>query len=198
MKFNVDAIANLQVLKGDAMDGFRQIIGFIENDQDLNDVRWAAYMLATVKWECANKWRPVEEFGHGKGKPYGLPVTVTDTNGEKYANIYYGRGYVQLTWHQNYVNLGQKIGLGNQLEIHPEKTLDPQTAYRIMSFGMRHGSFTGVGLPRYIHDDVCDYYNARYIINRLDQADKIAMFAQIFEEQLGTNIISETSEGSKK
>ena len=34
------------------------------NDPKLDDPRWAAYMLATVKLECANRWKPVTEFGN--------------------------------------------------------------------------------------------------------------------------------------
>ena len=39
--------------------------------------------------ECANTYRPIEEIGKGKGRPYGTPTS----NGK----TYYGRGFVQLT-----------------------------------------------------------------------------------------------------
>ena len=34
-------------------------------------LRQAAYMLATAKHETANTFAPIEEYGKGKGLPYG-------------------------------------------------------------------------------------------------------------------------------
>ncbi len=36
-------------------------------DSDLNNIFWAAYMLATTKHECANTWQPIGEYGKGSG-----------------------------------------------------------------------------------------------------------------------------------
>jgi len=47
------------------------------------------------------------------------------------------------------------------------ESLSPKIAYAIMSYGMRHGSFTGKKPSNYILDKVCDYKNARRIINGL-------------------------------
>lgn len=76
-------------------------INFIANDQGITDIRWAAYMLATVQWETTNlvkeevkdkkgrtkivkRWvhtmAPVEEVGHGKGRKYYEPVKVKPLN----------------------------------------------------------------------------------------------------------------------
>ncbi len=35
--------------------------------------------------------QPIEEYGRGKGRKYGAPAGP-------YGKIYFGRGYVQLTW----------------------------------------------------------------------------------------------------
>ena len=40
------------------VDGLESILNSIEQDPDITDVRWAAYMLATVKHECADRWQP--------------------------------------------------------------------------------------------------------------------------------------------
>src|SRR5919202_2030954 len=144
-------------------DGLSSLITAINGDLDVTDLRWAAYMLATVKHECANTWEPIEEYGKGAGRPYGKPVEVKDAAGNKYTNTYYGRGYVQLTWKDNYAKLGQELGMGDELLIHPEKALQRDTAYAIMSYGMRKGSFTGKALGDYIKDVTCDYMNARRI-----------------------------------
>jgi hypothetical protein len=190
--FDVNAICSQykqqnKTLKAASVAGLQSILECIAEDPDVTDIRWAAYMLATVKRECANQWLPLEEFGKGKGRPYGVAVKVTDADGTTFTNTYYGRGYVQLTWKANYANMGSKLGLGNLLVLHPEHALEPGTAYKIMSFGMRHGSFTGKKLADYIHDNVSDYVNSRRIINGLDHAQDIAGYARSFEALLRKN-----------
>ncbi|MGH9452827.1 MAG: hypothetical protein ACRD2O_02530 [Terriglobia bacterium] len=175
-------------LNSSTSNGLRSLLGFMAQSPDLADPRWAAYMLATVKHECANQWQPIEESGKGAGQPYGQPVTVTAPDGTTYVNTYHGRGYVQLTWQSNYHSLGQALGLGDSLLLQPKLALEPQTAYAIMSFGMRNGTFTGKGLNNYINGPRCDYFNARRIINGLDQAALIRGYAESFETLLNASI----------
>ena len=144
--------------------GLISLVDKITQDPDVSDIRWASYMLATVKHECANRWQPIGEFGHGQGRPYGVPIKIVDSHGSHHTNIYYGRGYVQLTWEQNYKKMSAAIGLADSLWADPDEALDPDTAYKIMSFGMRHGSFTGKKLADFISGDRCDYIDARTII----------------------------------
>jgi peptidoglycan hydrolase-like protein with peptidoglycan-binding domain len=175
-------------MKQSQIDGLELLLGCIELDPNVTDIRWAAYMLATVKWECGDSWQPIEEDGKGAGHPYGTAVQVRDTDGAVYNNTYYGRGYVQLTWKANYEKLSQALNLGNQLVIHPEKALDPGIAYSVMSYGMRNGSFTGKKLSDFIYADQCDYKNARKIINGLDQWAIIKGFAEKFEAMLQASL----------
>lgn len=183
--FNIDAVcANFaQHLKDTTAPGFRALLTMLQVDDEITDPRWAAYMLATARWECAQKWEPIEEFGKGRGHKYGEPVSV-QVNGQTYSNVYYGRGYVQLTWEGNYATMSHALGLGDLLVTNPEHLLERPIAYKVMSFGMRHGSFTGASLRRFISDSNCDYVNARKIINGLDQADIIAGYAREFEQLL--------------
>jgi hypothetical protein len=102
----------------------------------------------------------------------------------KFVGIPQGRGYVQLTWDFNYKSVGESIGLGDQLYFHPERALDPVIAYKIMSHGMRNGTFTGKRLSDYISDTSADYYNARRIINGLDKAELIRGYAKSLEQLL--------------
>jgi hypothetical protein len=169
-------------------NGFSDLLHALAGDADLTDLRWAAYMLATVKHECAETWRPIEESGKGAGHKYGIPETVMDGNGNPHQNTYYGRGYVQLTWKNNYQDIGHAIGLGNRLMIQPELALEPATAYRIMSYGMRNGSFTGKRLETYINENGADYGKARRIINGTDQAERIAGYARQLQTLLVANI----------
>ena len=132
-------------------------------------------MLATIGRECDGKWQPISEYGKGQGHSYGQPDPET-------GQTYYGRGYVQLTWKSNYQAMGKILGI--DLVNQPDMALDPATAYHIMSHGMQNGSFTGVGLKKYIHDDTCDYVNARRIINGTDHAQEIADAAIWFQQIL--------------
>lgn len=147
----------------------------------LSDDRWLAYMLATAFHETAHTMQPIREYGLGKGRKYGQklklsgkPYTVPD-------NIYYGRGYVQLTWFENYANMGKLLNL--PLLENPDLALDPSVAAKIMFTGMTRGLFTGRGLGRYFNENT-DWVNARKIINGLDRAELIAGYAKVFHSGL--------------
>jgi putative chitinase len=163
------------VLKPSQIQGIATLLESLEGDTCITDPRHAAYMLATVKHECAGTWQPIEEYGKGKGYKYGIPSPKT-------GKAYYGRGYVQLTWAENYIAMSKPLGVN--LYQKPELALDPKVAYQIMSYGMRKGSFTGKKLAHYIEGEKCDYINARRIINGTDCAEKIAGYAEIIEEML--------------
>jgi len=164
--------------------GLTGLLRALAADPAISDLRWGAYMLATVKHECAGAWQPIEEYGKGSGRAYGHAVSVRGETGRPVRNAYYGRGYVQLTWRENYLAMGMRLGIGRTLEIHPELALDPDIAYRIMSGGMRNGVFTGRALDRFINAKGADYLNARRTVNGLDQAAVIEGYANRFESIL--------------
>lgn len=170
--------------------GLQELLGFIEADPAVTDLRWAAYMLATVKHECADKWTPVEERGPrqyfdqyepntAKGKSLGNKVM-----GDGYRTR--GRGYVQITGVSNYDKMGKRIGV--DLTSHPELALVPEVAYKIMSNGMRDGIFTGRSLEDCICGKTCDYLKARRIINGQDRAILIQGYAQQLEGVLKSSL----------
>lgn len=182
-------------LSQDTVNGLELLGRNMEDDPDLKDLRWAAYMLATVKHECANRWKPITEFGnkayfekYDPGTKIGKDLGNT-LPGDGYR--YRGRGYVQITGRNNYRRLSAELGLGPEenLEQDPDQTLRPMIAYRIMSHGMRKGSFTGKKLADYIQADACNYVDARRIINRLDKADLIAGYATTIEAILRGAIV---------
>jgi hypothetical protein len=143
-------------------------------------VRHMAYMLATVKHECGDRWQPIEEWGRGKGRPYGKVSSDT-------GKAYYGRGYVQLTWRRNYASAQEKLkahGIHVDLVREPERALEREVATAILIHGMSEGWFTGRRLTDYIMGERCDYVQARKIINALDKADLIASHARKFERFL--------------
>ena len=147
------------------VDGCSSILDAWESRPDFTDLRWLAYMLATAKWETAHTMQPIEEYGHGAGKPYGQPDPVT-------GQTYYGRGYVQLTWKANYQKMGDLLGI--DLVNDPALALDPDVASEVLFKGMEGGLFTGVGLPRYFNTTTDDPVDARRIINGTDHANDIA------------------------
>lgn len=147
------------------VDGQEAILGEWEYQSAMTDLRWLAYMLATTKHETASTMWPIEEYGKGSGKEYGQPDPQT---GQRY----YGRGFVQLTWKNNYAAATGKLGLtgGDDLVRYPDRALDPQIASDIMFKGMAEGWFRSDSkgrqtLERYFNASVDDSYTAREIIN---------------------------------
>lgn len=132
-----------------------------------DDLRWRAYVLATAYHETAATMQPIAEFGKGKGHAYGKPDPET-------GQTYYGRGYVQLTWRENYQKMQDRLGL--PLVTDPDLALKEGPAARIICEGMEHGLFTGVGLPRYFSASANEPVNARKIVNGSDRASLIASY----------------------
>ena len=142
------------------------------------DDRMLAYILATTWHETAFTMQPIEEYGKGKGKSYGQPAGP-------YNQCYYGRGYVQLTWYDNYKRQDDKLGLLNALEKDPDLALDPVVAKEIIIKGMLDGDFTGKKLGDFFTATRTDWYEARTIVNAHDQATTIAKYAELFHNAIG-------------
>jgi hypothetical protein len=176
--------------------GLETLLGNLELDQDIADLRWAAYMLATVKLECADTFLPITERGarsyfdkYEPGTSIGQSLGNTQA-GDGY--LFRGRGYVQITGRTNYQNMSRRLALSgdDDLVAHPDVALRADVAYRIMSYGMRRGTFTGKKLADYINDAGCNYQQARRIINGLNRADDIAGYAASFEASLKSSSVT--------
>lgn len=138
--------------------------------RELQDTRWLAYILATAYHETAFTMEPIDEYGQGRGREYGVPDLET-------GQVYYGRGFVQVTWKANYLRFSELLGL--DLLSQPELALDQGVATSILFEGMINGLFTGKALRHYFREE-SDWYNARRIVNRLDRAEQIARYARAF------------------
>jgi len=173
-------------LKQEQVAALEQWLSFIENDATVTDVRHAAYMTATCGHETAFTFEPITERGsrayfdkYNAGTRIGHRLGNTQP-GDGY--LFRGRGYVQITGRSNYSKFSSLVD--RDLLAHPDSALDPQTAYRIATIGMRRGRFTGKKLVDYIDGSRCNYFNARRIINGTDQAGRIADYAEALERIL--------------
>jgi putative chitinase len=146
---------------------------------------FTAYALATACHETAYTMQPVRE---------GLRASENwrRTNLKRYYP-YYGRGYVQLTWEDNYKKADRELSLNGQLTSNLDLALDPDIAARIMVRGMQEGWFAGDQkgkhtlarhLPAEGAASVAQLTSARRIINGTDKNDKIAAEAIKFQKAL--------------
>ena len=174
---------------GDVLAGLGKFLEFMRTDANLTDVRQVAYMMATVYKETFYTWQPIDEKGKGAGRKYGL-VRIGRCGGKEYKNIYYGRGYVQITWEDNYQLADKELNLNCSLVANPDRAKEPEIAYQIVSQGMKDGWFDpsskNYKLSDFINGNQCDYFNARKIVNINDTKTygEIETYAKIFEAMI--------------
>jgi len=147
------------------VDGMNAILDAWEHEPRSDDLRWLAYALATTMHETASTMLPIEETCKGAGSEYGEIDPETDQG-------YWGRGFCQLTWRENYARADRELGLFDELscEWHAENALVPELASEILLQGMTEGWFRGDEdgrhtLARYFDEDTDDPVGAREIVN---------------------------------
>lgn len=168
------------------VDGFEAIVNAWDKSGYI-DTRWLAYMLATTWHETAKTMAPIEEYGKGKTRPYGKKLKHSGITYSLPNKIYYGRGFVQLTWYENYQLMGRLLKI--DLLANPELTLQLDVATKILFEGMTKGSsslgdFTGKCLEMYFNETKEDALGARRIINGTDKAELIAKHYKLFKNAL--------------
>lgn len=148
------------------------------NSQGIKLKTQLAYILATAYHECYNprtpntRLTPMEEFGG-----------IAYLKGKKYWP-YYGRGFVQITWKENYEKYASRVKskFGVDILKNPETLLNIDVAAYVAVDGMIYGRFTGKKLSDYISGTSTNYESARRIINGTDKASLIAGYAKEFEK----------------
>ncbi|MBT1154416.1 hypothetical protein J1C56_02300 [Aminobacter anthyllidis] len=167
-------------LSGAQVHGLELLIA--EGDKRLTGNESLAYILATATWETAWTLKPIAEYGKGKGRKYGVRDPRT-------GKVYYGRGYVQLTWDFNYKKMGDWLGI--DLYANPDLAMVAETAVKIIFEGMERGMFTGKKLADYLDDvdesdeaDFAEFKAARRIVNGTDRDDEIGRIALKYEKAL--------------
>ncbi len=158
-----------------------------------------AYVLATAYHETARWMQPIREGARRYGPRYtdasakravasihakGIIRTNYALPAGPYKQSYYGRGLVQITWYDNYLKLGQRLGMGTTLAKNPDLALEWDVALPLLFVGMREGLYTGKSLSDY--NLPRDFYNARSIINgdKKKNGKMIAQEAKVFYDGL--------------
>jgi putative chitinase len=155
------------------------------------DLRHLAYILATVHHETGQTMQPIKERG---GERYlrefyditGTRPSLSRKNGNTAPGDgvrYAGRGFVQLTWKNNYKLASNKLGI--DLIAEPDRALEMTVATDILFAGMAEGWFTGKKLSDYLNETKTDWFSARRIINGSDKAGMIADLAKMYFKALG-------------
>lgn len=158
------------------------------------DIRWLGYMFGTDYHETAMTMQPIREMGGTayltrnydvNGNNPSRARSMGNTNpgdGVKYC----GKGFVQITWKNNYARMGKLLGF--DLVNNPDLAMDPKIAVQIMFRGMTdpnpRNTFSGVNLQHYIYGQRGDWVGARHVINGTDHAEMIAETAEHFYNAL--------------
>jgi len=166
-----------EMLKTDTSAG--KIHDFSTKQGTIDAIRWecqaqgiglktqTAYVLATVEWETAKTFKPVREA-----------FWLTEAWRKKHFRYYpfYGRGFVQLTWKNNYEKYSKLLGV--DMVKNPDLAMDNNIALFVLVHGFKTGTFTTKKITDFININKTDFLRARLCINGMDQASKIAALAK--------------------
>ena len=156
-------------------EGFDAIFDAWESRAAGVDIGGLAYAFATAWHETGALMQPVREgFAKTDAGAVAAVTAFCKKKGIKnYAarqpngNSYYGRGYVQLTFADNYKKMGKTLGVGNALFDDPDKVLTPKTGADILIAGMLGGLFRPAKgkITKYFTADTHNWFDAREMIN---------------------------------
>lgn len=125
-----------------------------------------AYALATVQHETGSRFEPVREgFSDAVGR------SEARKRGYSGGETYYGRGYIQLTHDYNYKQIGNRIGMGDELFNNPDLALEPAISAKILA-----AFFKDRGVYKYA--DAGNFDGARGPVNGRDKAGQISNIAR--------------------
>lgn len=191
--------SNFGKLTQSQVDGLEQILHFADVYSRFADPvgkKQLAYILATIKHETADTYKPVLEYlsdtqaeaNYGYKTAKGRVLGNTQQgDGAKYK----GAGYVQVTGKNNAEKLHLAFPQWDFVTDFRALLLTPSVSFKAAYYGMSSGLFTGKKLADYINTKTVDYVGARRIINGNDKAELIAGYAKVFEEALDAKTSSD-------
>jgi hypothetical protein len=173
------------------VNGLSFILNVWEEDHAGKDDRWLAYALGTAFHETQFTMQPIRELGgsdyffrmYDPGSPLPRRAAMARSMGAQSGDgvIFYGRGYVQLTWRANYLKMGDAFGVDlTSSASAADQVLQAELAAGIMFKGMEEGSFTGKSFGDFFNGSDENWKNARRIINGNDCDEIIAIYAKKF------------------
>lgn len=146
--FDYHSALRLSGYQGKFKDSLKTTLKWLAKDNRVDNIKVAAYILATMKaesgyslqrWEadylCEGIGIPYKNKPCNRALNYYRSSSSTKTN---YYNLgtdqrglpYFGRGAIQLTGIANYKKYGKKIGVN--LEKHGDLALEPKNSYKIL------------------------------------------------------------------
>ncbi len=173
------------------VEGLSFILDAWEKSHAKKDDRWLAYALGTAFHETQFTLQPIREFGgrdyfhrmYDPTSPLPRRAALARSMGARPGDgvVFYGRGYVQLTWRKNYEKMGKQFGVELSAgAAAADQVMQPDLAAKIMFKGMEQGSFTGKKFADFFNPAKEDWKNARRIINGNDCDAIIALYAKKF------------------
>lgn len=188
------------------LDGYRAIFGaqnpeitsaletlvrFLNNDPGMKDLRYRAFALASVKVFTRDRFMPVVEEGATSYFDAYEPGTEL---GQRVGNVepgdgvrYRGRGYIPtIRGRENYALLSKLLGYEpkmTDLVDTPDRLLQPEVAYRVVSIGLIDGLFNGRRIAEFINDEQTDYLAAATVVAD-PRSQEIERAARLFEQIL--------------
>lgn len=153
------------------VDGIESMLNEWER-RGFADLRWLAYILATVYHETGKTMQPVKEYGSEKY-----------LKSKKYYP-YYGRDLVQTTWLANYEKVKHFTGI--DVVANPDLIANLDVSATVAIEFMNKGYYTGKKLSDYFNDNKEFWIDARRIINGQDKANLIASYGHEFFSALKT------------
>jgi len=162
VKFNTNAVMQLYQRDGGTTafpDSLRKTLNFLQNDDNIGNIKELSYFLATAKaesdysltrWEadylCGEKGEPYQYAPCQKALNYyrsreGGKQNYYSKGVDNKGIPYFGRGLIQLTWNYNYQKYGRLAGLGDSLVTDGDKALLPRNSYKVASAYMNARTF---------------------------------------------------------
>jgi peptidoglycan L-alanyl-D-glutamate endopeptidase CwlK len=109
----------------------------------LTDKKMMLMSMATIRAESSGFLPISEGVSQFNTSPGGKPFDLYDrrknlgNKGAPDGERYKGRGYIQLTGRDNYIEIGKSLGLGSGLVDEPERANDPVVAGEVLAFFLK-------------------------------------------------------------